>query len=533
MRDQQSSQILFDKEWRAGRQLELDGKPDEAKSIFTTLIEEDPERLYVRLRLSAIEEGFGHYNAAKAHAIRAAETVRRGRWKDLAVVARRLLTFDEPALVHDLIKAADWSQPDVVKSSHLLSQYLWLTSHVEESLQLIEVAESRSLPSYALAYSKANALRYLGKMDEATAEYEHCLQLDPAYPYAHWSLAYHQSSASPGSRIPRIAAAQAAFERSAQEQVYLHYALFKEHDDAGNRDEAWLNLERGARIRRSSLTFDSKLEELGFQAMQAAVTAEFVAERPVAGSSGPVPIFVVGMPRSGTTLLERILGNSPEVASAGELLDFRSSLSIVADRFFGLQLTPAYVEALSGIDFDRVGQTYLERVSPKAMGRRFLVDKNPENFIHAGYIARALPQAKILCLRRNPMDACFSNLKELFSSDAYGYSYDLGELAEHYIRFHRLCEHWRSAFPEQFHVVEYESLVTEPESTAKQLMDFCGIAFESGIIDITRNTGPVATASSSQVRQPINSKGIGAWRPYARQLAPLQMKLEQAFGDIA
>lgn len=524
-------QLEFENEWRTARRLELDGKLDEARSIYSALIEEDPERLYVRLRLSAIEEAYGHYRVARSHAVRAAEAVRNERWKDMAVVTRRLLTFDEPKLVHELIMGADWSHSEIIKNSHLLSQHLWLTGYEETALELIAVAEAHSRPSYALAYSKANALRYLGKLDEATRAYERCLDLEPAYPYAHWSLAYHQRSTLPSARVPRIQSAKSQFDASSSEQVFLDFALFKEHHDGGNFEQAWQSLKRGAALKRASLAYDSELEEEGFRSLRS--TAAPGSAELHETSSGPTPIFIVGMPRSGTTLLERILGNSVEVASAGELNDFRTALCLSADQFLSPQITAEYANALAKIDPEQVGRTYTERTAHKAEGRRFVVDKNPANFIHAGYIAKSLPQAKILCLRRAPMDACFSNLKELFPSDAYGYSYDLEELADHYVRFRSLCDFWSTSMPNHFHVVDFEELVAEPKKVAKEVLDFCGIQFDPRMLDITNNKTPVSTASSSQVREPINSKGIGAWRQYSRELLPLQARLEKALGPVS
>ena len=148
------------------------------------------------------------------------------------------------------------------------------------------------------------------------------------------------------------------------------------------------------------------------------------------------------------------------------------------------------------------------------------------NFINAGFIGKALPQARIICLRRGAMDACLSNLKELFSSEAYGYSYDLNELADYYVRFSRMCEHWQQVMPDQFYLLDYESLIADPGAETERVMKFCGLPFEPECIDITANTAPVSTASSSQVRQPINSRGVGAWQRYATYLEPLRSRLE-------
>lgn len=518
-------QSEFESNWRAARTYENRGNLEAAKKIYDVLIRADPERLYVRLRLSALEQSFGNYRGSHDHALRAAETVRKGRWADLAPVAQRLLVFGEQDAVHALILQADWNSAEVLRSSAALTQYLWLTGRVEDALRLIDVAQARAPSSHLLSYSRANALRYLGRMEEATGEYERCLQLKPDYASAHWSLAHHARAAFPGRRVDRIRQAQKAYATDAPEQPYLHYALFKEYDNAGEFDAAWRHLQSGAACKRRTTPYNSAREQQGFDALQQLFAGHPIRHEPVPDDSGRVPIFIVGMPRSGTTLLERIIGSHAGVSSGGELTDFNDALSWESNRFLEASISAAAVDRLGTIDFPGVGRRYSQRTEARANGNAFLTDKNPLNFVNAGFIGRALPSARVLCLRRAPMDACFSNLKELFSNQSYGYSYVLDELADHYLRFVRLCELWQQVMPDRFMVVDYEALVSDPQATAARALAFCGIRFDPASIDITRNKAPVATASSSQVRQPINTRGIDAWRPYAAHLAPLRERL--------
>lgn len=522
----------FELLWRRARALENDGKVAAAKEIYQGLIEEDPERLYVRIRLSAIEQGEGNYRGARGHAIRCAESVRTSRWKDMAAVTRLLMTFDERVLARELIMGADWSHPDIVRGSAVLSQHLWLIGEVADAVRLMDVAMAQARPSAVLAYSRANALRYLGDMDTATAEYERCLALDPNDAHAHWSLASHQKASPPGARIPRIEAARAAHAIGSSEQAFLHYALFKEHEDAGDTVQAWQHLMAGAALKRRRLRYAPELEAEGFEVLEA-MPRGFIGQRGDVVPEGVVPIFVLGMPRTGTTLLERILGGHSEVMPAGELDDFNSALAWESNQFLAPFAHPAMLEKLRHVDHAKVGEAYAARTRTWARGRRFMVDKNPANFINAGFIAKALPHARILCLRRRAMDACLSNLKVLFTNDAFGYSYDLDELADYYIRFDRLSRHWAEVLDGQYMEVDYEQLVEAPAVMTERVMRFCGLEFEPASVDITRNQAPVTTASSTQVREPINRRGIGAWRRYADQLEPLRRKLEDALGPVA
>lgn len=520
--------LNFEQRWQAARALENGGDLAAAKAIYAGILDEEPDRLYVRMRLSALEQSLGHYRLAREHALQMVPAVVSGRWRDIVPVARRLLSFDEYRIACGLIEGSDWARPEILDSASALALYLCLGDRVECGLQLADQAIAAGRLNAATSYTRANALRYSGRMQDATSEYERCIDLDPGLALCHWSLAYHQKSQSPGSRVERIKCAQAGFAADAPEQSYFHYALFKEHDDAGNVDDAWASLMSGCKTKRGLIRYEPAIEEKGVDALLRQSTPDFVRAEARGKDDNPSPIFIVGLPRSGTTLLERILGSHSEVRAAGELGDFNSALSWEADTFLGNFVTPDGVAALNGVDFRQAGAIYKQRSGYRAEGKTRYVDKNPANFFNTGYILKALPDSKIICLNRNPMDACFSNLKELFPSEIYGYSYDLNELADHYRRFVRLRNHWLEVAPDRFHVVEYENLVADPDGTAQRLMEFCGLPFEPGCVDITKNTASVLTASSSQIRQPIHGRGVGAWRKYAGYLEPLRTRIADA-----
>jgi hypothetical protein len=284
---------------------------------------------------------------------------------------------------------------------------------------------------------------------------------------------------------------------------------------------------RGAGIMRGRLGHD-----VAHEAGQLARLKAFHGESIETGRGEPegrsVPIFIVGMPRTGTTLLDRILGNHPWVMSLGERNDFDAAISEASDHFFPGSLAETGWDKLRAMDPRKAGALYLQRLSPLLHGDRFFIDKNPQNFFNIGLILRALPHARILCLRRDPMDACFSNLKEMFEGGAYPYSYGLEELAAHHAAFEDLLEYWQRIAPESVHVVRYEDIVVDGEETLRKALAFCGLEAAPGMLDITANRAPVSTASSSQVRQPIHARGIGAWKRYSRQLEPLRRLLEGA-----
>ena len=523
----------LERRWANAQRSEAQGDLAQARMQYEAILAMAPRQPMVRLRLSDLAQRDGRYRDARREAIAAADLVSdMRRWDMLPFATLRLLAFDERDRVRALILGADWSQPAVLAQSAVLSQHLWLIDEFDAALRLIDTAMQRAQPHHLLHYSRANALRYSGRMREATEEFERSIALAPAYPYAHWSLAYHEKSDPPGRRVARV---RQALEANAQDpiaQAHLRYALFKELDDAGDAEAAWRELEEGARLMRSHSRYDAVAEARGIDALlrlpEVAPPIVDPGVRRDGSGKAHTPLFVVGMPRTGTTVLERILGNHANVASAGELNAFAHALSEAGDLFVSSPPDAAMVERLSRVDFDLVGREYLARTEPRYGAKTHLVDKNPLNVFFAGFIARALPSARILCLVRDPVDACFSNFKELFEGQAYGYSYDLGELAGHALRFRALVAHWERTLPGRFMAVSYEALVSDPARTSEAVMAFCGLPFDAAAVDITRNTTPSSTASSSQVREPIHARAVGAWRRYAGQLAPLVERLGAA-----
>jgi tetratricopeptide (TPR) repeat protein len=509
---------------REAERLQAAGEFARAESAFSALLGEDPDSPYLHLRLSDSRQAQGHYRDSRAAALAAEVGLRRSqRWQALPYVTMRLLAFEEHALIKRAILAADWSRPEVLMQAPVLSQHLWVVGATGESLDLIDRAMLRAHPSALLHYSRANALRYGGRADEATQALEDCLALDPGHPQAHWTLAYHAPAQTPGARVDRIRRAKDRLAPSDPGQVFLDYALFKELDDAGDIPAAWAALERGMKLKRQGLRYDAAAQEAAIAGL-----AESVGPvRPGEGyAKGQAPLFVVGLPRTGTTLLERILSKHEAIATAGELADFTHSLSWEADAFLSNPVALADQPRAERVDYTTLGRRYLERTADRAAGKPLLIDKNPGNIFHAGAIARALPQARVLCLVREPMDACFSNLKELFPGNGYGYSYDFAEVAGQNRAFRRLAGALQRALPGRFEAISYEELATSPKRVADRIVRALGLPPQLGLTDTSGDDRPVLSASATQVRQAVHTGSIGAWRRYERQLEPLRELVE-------
>jgi hypothetical protein len=262
-----------------------------------------------------------------------------------------------------------------------------------------------------------------------------------------------------------------------------------------------------------------------------ATTGRFLAPPAIEAQpkNKPTPIFIVGMPRTGTTLLERILGNHPEVSTCGELTALVQQHHWVADRVWAGMFDERAAMEQPRLDTDLLGRRYLDAVSWRTEGRRFFSDKTPGNLMAIALILKAMPHARIIHLRRDPIDACFSNLKVLFAPDVYPYSYDFHGLASHHRNYTRLMNHWHGLFPGRILDVGYEDLVRNSEQQATRILEYCGLEERDGITELTANNASVSTESRSQVREPIHQRNVGGWRRYASHLAPLeQLLFEQA-----
>lgn len=511
-----------------GRQAMAERRFDDARGIYKQILELDPAQPRAWLALSALAQSQGDFRES-VRAVRSAVPAwkRSGSQQFITELSMRLLVLGEYKEARDLISSANWSDPVVLRYSMGLVQYLGLAGAHREALELADHALSSvgNAPS-SLVFARANALRYLGRMQEATETYERCIALDPLHAEAHWSLAHHSASNLPGIRIPRIRKAISHTQPDSEDTIYLQYALFKELDEAGDTAEAWRVLEKVTASKRTRVRYVESSYERGYQGLLEIFDNAFCEQLDSNSIEMPThtPIFVVGLPRSGTTLLERMLGNHPDVTLAGELSDFPQQLSWEMNRFISEAPEPD-LDRLSSVDFSSLGRNYLARTAWRTDGAKYLVDKLPNNLVNAGLIRRALPAAKIICLRRGAMDSCFSTFKHLFSDGAYPYSYSLPEMARHYHRFSRLIEHWQTTMPDAFLCVDYEELVEKANETLAKVARFCGLIPHSNMTAIERNLSPSATASSSQVREGVHSRNIESWRKYEAQLDALKSEL--------
>jgi tetratricopeptide (TPR) repeat protein len=375
-------------------------------------------------------------------------------------------------------------------------------------------------------YNIAALRRSLGDIEAAEAHFDKAIELDPE-DYEAVKVRSELRRQTPENN--HVAALEAMLDggiADSRGEVQVCYAAAKELEDLGKWERSFSYLKRGADKRRSLMRYDVQRDIDTI----AAIEETFSAGRfdgAAAGSDNDEAIFIVGMPRTGTTLVERILGSHSQVYSAGELGNFATVLMQQVRALTTGSQPPRdeLVRLSAAVDFRKLGDAYVESTRPFTGKALRFIDKLPLNFLYAGLIHLALPRARIINLKRHPLDTCYAVYKQLFV-DAYPYSYDLAELGRYYAAYERLMRHWSEVLPGVVHTVEYESLVADFEPEVRRLLAHCGLAFEDACLRFHENSAASTTASTVQVRQPVYRSSVGKWRRFSSQLEPLIATLE-------
>jgi tetratricopeptide (TPR) repeat protein len=408
---------------------------------------------------------------------------------------------------------------------NLLAACLAQLGEWDRALELYEdlLAEYDQQPRIWLNYG--HALRTLGRAAAAADAYRRAIALRPVFGEPYWSIANLKTHAfSPADESDMTRALQSA--ANPEDGLHLHFALGKALEDRGEYSESFTHYAAGAAIRRSQVTYDADAITRRVQTYKQVFSPHLFAGAPTACDS-TAPLFVVGLPRSGSTLVEQILASHSSVEGTLELPDIghlveeltRTASERAGDGY------PQTLERLSSADLRMLGEAYLERtrVHRKAGNPRF-IDKMPNNFIHVGFIHLILPRARIIDVRRHPLGACFSAFKQHFAQ-GQTFSYELTELGRYYRDYVDLMGHFDAVLPGQVHRVIYEDLVMNPEDEIRRLLEFCDLPFESACLKFHETERPVRTVSSEQVRRPLYRDALERWRNYEPWLGPLHSAL--------
>jgi LPS sulfotransferase NodH len=307
--------------------------------------------------------------------------------------------------------------------------------------------------------------------------------------------------------------------------AFYQYAVGKEYEDLQQWDKAFTAIEKGAKARRSTVEFDEANEIAMFEFIEQNYTREWF-DSLGEGNPDDSPIFVLGQPRTGTTLVERIITSHSQVHSAGELQQFGLAIRRLSGHQDPKRFTTEYFEKAQQLDPAKIGTLYLKTIGKTVGDTPHFVDKLPQNYLMIPLILKALPNAKIVHLTRNPMDACFASYKQLFA-DAYLHSYDQAEMARHHARYRQIMSVWRARFPDTFFDISYEATAQDLEPNARALIEFLGLPWEEACLNFHQQKAAVATASASQVREPAHTRSINRWKKYQSSLTVMIDTLSQ------
>jgi len=366
-----------------------------------------------------------------------------------------------------------------------------------------------------------HVLKAVGRYHDAVASYDACIRLRPDLGETYWSLANLKTYRFEDATVAGMERQIAAGGLTVQSEVNFLFALGKAYEDRNDFDKAWHFYREGNTRQRAEVSYDPVQTEATNDRLVRVFSAEFLQSRSGVGNPDPAPIFILGLPRSGSTLLEQILASHSEVEGTSELPYLsRITTWLNRNRAEGINYPEAVCE-LRAEDFARLGSDYLGYAQMhRRQGAPRFIDKMPNNFPNVGLLALILPNARIIDARRHPLDACLSCYRQLFAK-GQAFTYDLTEIGEYYLQYQRMMDHWAQVLPGRVLTVQYEEVVADFETQARRLLEFCGLRWEEACLRFYESDRPVRTPSSEQVRQPIYDRSVGHWQHYAAHLDEL------------
>lgn len=431
----------------------------------------------------------------------------------------------------EALAAAGFAEAAVEKApaaQHQLGNALALLGEHERALAMMRAAARRLPADPTLDYNMATVLRFLGRFEEAEALLDQVIAASPDDFEAFGLRSQLRIQTPRRNHLAQLEERLADPPRTWAGEVQLRHALAKEYEDLGRHREAFAQLSAGAALRRRHLVYDVGRDVETLEAIGRIFDETWLA-RPAKGASSEAPIFVFGLPRSGTTLVDRILSSHPNVRSLGELNDFPQVVTALGRR--GRQGQPASRAALLELsaqaDPRALGEAYLARTAGQAAGASRFIDKLPMNYLYAGLIAKSLPGARLVLVDRDPMAVGFAMFKTLFNQ-GYPFSYDLDDLGRYIAAYLRLVEGWRERLGEQLVTVRYETLVEHQEAETRRLVSLCGLDWDVACLSPQDNPAPTSTQSAVQVRRPVYRDAVEQWRRHEAELAPMARWLTHA-----
>ena len=379
-----------------------------------------------------------------------------------------------------------------------------------------------------LYFNLAASLQFAGRFADAEAVYERAIALQPQKFKAHSALSSLRRQTPEDNHLERLETLRSKVS-TPRDQLHLGHAIAKEQEDLGRYQDAFESLAWAKRAQSEDVSYCSATDARLFAGIKQLFTKELLGTSHI-GCDNPEPIFIVGMPRTGTTLVEQILSSHSQVYAAGELQNFPLQVRRMTGSSAAELLDLKTLGESLQVDLSTLGSAYVDSTRPRTGHTPRFIDKLPINFLYLGLIRLALPNAKLVCLRRDPMDTCLSNYRQMFAVNFkhYHYNYDLLDCGRYYIQFDQLMHHWRDVMPGAVHEIQYEALVENPEQVSRELLTFCDLPWEDQCLDFHQRKTSVATPSAVQVRQSIYKTSVNRWQRYGNTMQPLYALLKSA-----
>lgn len=442
---------------------------------------------------------------------------------DYLEVLNRRQKYDQALQQAEQIRKTNPSNPTMIL---MHANALMSVGRYEEALRLFDDIADRTDNPEQLHMARGHALKTVGRHDEAISAYRAAYQEQPAFGDAYWSLANLKTYTFDESELAQMVDQERANGVSAQDRIHLCFALGKAYEDRGEPETSFKYYARGNDTKSRILSYDAGQMDEAFEAQKTTFTRALFERRAGLGHMAADPIFIVGMPRAGSTLLEQILASHSRVDGTLEL----PNILATAHRLGGRRLRgednryPGIMTDLPADQLKALGEAYINDTRIHRQNAPFFIDKMPNNFRHIGLIKMILPNARIIDARRDPMACCFSGFKQLFA-EGQEFSYGQSDIGRYYSGYVALMDHWETVLPGEILRVDYEHVVADLETQVRRILEFCQLDFEQDCLHFHRTDRAIRTASSEQVRQPINTGGMQQWRPFDSYLAPMKTAL--------
>jgi len=442
---------------------------------------------------------------------------------DYVEVLQKRQKFEQAFAEAERLKAA---HPDNPGLRTLYANAAMAIGRYEEAVEAFKGVLNTAPDRAGVYLSMGHALKTVGRREEAEAAYRSAYGYRPDYGDAFWSLANLKTYRFTADEIAQMEAREAAPTTTREDRYHLCFALGKAHEDAGDAERAFAYYERGNALKKAELRYSADRMHADLERQKAVCTQELFAAKAGMGHPAPDPIFIVGLPRAGSTLLEQILASHSQVDGTLEL----PNILAISHRLSGRRRIgdepryPAVLHDLSAEQLADLGKSYIEDTRIHREAAPFFTDKMPNNFRHIGLIKLILPNAKIIDIRRDPLACCFSGFKQLFA-EGQEFTYGLTEIGRYYRDYVDLMAHWDRVLPGAVLRVSYEELVADLEPQVRRVLEYCALPFEPQVLDFHKTERSVRTASSEQVRRPVNTEGVDYWKKFEPYLGPLKEAL--------